>query len=155
MKNSNDPIWNRSRDLPSRPCCNNNAYTADNSPEEGSFLSQLAGQITSYIEHRLTGLQLVKKSPYFMQPEVQYLFHKSPPITPLRCQTNPIQPPPPPPYSMSLIYRLMFSSHLPLGLPSGLVVSHFPKRFSYATGLKLLRIGDHEDCGVGCCLAAL
>ena len=78
---------------------------------------------------KLTGLQLVKKFPAFLwNPKVHYRTHKHPPSVPILGQPNPVHIPP----SHLLESILILSTHLCLGLPSGLFPSCFPTKTLYA-----------------------
>ena len=78
---------------------------------------------------KLTGLQLIKKFPPFLwNPKVHYRTHKRPP--PVLSWASPIQSTYPHPTSWRSI--LILSTHLRLGLPSGLFPSGFPTKTLYA-----------------------
>ena len=61
-------------------------------------------------------------------PKVHYRTHKRPPPVPILCQLNPVHIPHPT-YWRSI---LILSTHLRLGLPSGLFPSGFPTKTLYA-----------------------
>ena len=61
-------------------------------------------------------------------PKVHYRTHKRPPPVPILGQTNPVHIPHP----TSWRYILILSTHLRLGLPSGLFPSGFPTKTLYA-----------------------
>ena len=76
---------------------------------------------------KLTGLQLVKKFPAILwNPKVHYRTHKRPPPVPILSQPNPVHIP------TSWRSILILSTHLRLGLPSGLFPSGFPTKTLYA-----------------------
>jgi hypothetical protein len=60
-------------------------------------------------------------------PKVHYRIHKCPPPAPILSQLDPVLTPHP----TSLRSILIFSSHLRLGLPSGLFPSGFPTKTLY------------------------
>ena len=60
-------------------------------------------------------------------PKVHYRIHNSPPPVPTLSQLDPVQPPHPTSWRSILIV----SSHLCLGLPSGLFPSDFPTKTLY------------------------
>jgi hypothetical protein len=62
-----------------------------------------------------------KISPFWWNPEVHYRAHKSPPLDPILSQFAPSIP-------VSLGSILKLSSHLHLGLPSGLLPSGLPTK---------------------------
>jgi hypothetical protein len=63
-------------------------------------------------------------------PKVHYCVHKRPQLVSILNQINPIQPNPSHPICIRSI--LLFSTHLRLGLPSGLFPSDFPPNIPYA-----------------------
>jgi hypothetical protein len=69
-------------------------------------------------------------------PKVHHRIHKSPPPVPILNQINPVCAPPHPTSRRSI---LILSSHLRLGLPSGLLPSGFPTKALYAPLLSLIR----------------
>ena len=78
---------------------------------------------------KLTGLQLVKKFRAFLwNPKVHYRTLKRPPPVPNLGQPNPVHIPPHPTSWRSI---LILSTHLRLGLPSGLFPSGFPTNTLY------------------------
>ena len=60
-------------------------------------------------------------------PKVHYRSHKCPPLFPILSQLDPVHTPHP----TSLRFILILSSHLRLGLPSGLFPSGFPTKTLY------------------------
>jgi hypothetical protein len=60
-------------------------------------------------------------------PKVNYSVHNSPPLVPILSQIQSI-----PPHPISLIFILILSSYLHLGLPSGPFPSSFPTKILYA-----------------------
>ena len=68
-------------------------------------------------------------------PKVYCCIHKSLPPVPILSQINPVYAPHP----TSRRSMLLLSSHLRLGLPSGLVLSVFPTKTLYAPLLSLIR----------------
>jgi hypothetical protein len=66
-------------------------------------------------------------SQHFMEPEGSLLCSQEPPLFPILSQINPIQ-------SIYLQSTLILSTHLRLGLPSGLFPSGFPTIILYAFG---------------------
>jgi hypothetical protein len=58
------------------------------------------------------------------KPKVHYRVHKSPPLDPIPSQLNPVRPSIP----VSLRSSLMLSSHLRLGLSSGILPSGIPTK---------------------------
>ena len=73
---------------------------------------------------KLTGSAASQEIPRTLwNPKVHHLIHKCPPSVP--TWANSIQSPPPPPSRRSIS---ILSSHLRLGLPSGLFPSGFPTR---------------------------
>jgi hypothetical protein len=65
--------------------------------------------------------------------EVHYHAHNSPPLAPILSHINPVHTTPS--YLRSI---LILSTHLHLGLPSGLFPSHFPTKLLYAFFFSLL-----------------
>jgi hypothetical protein len=63
------------------------------------------------------------------KPKVHCRFHNSPQLVPILTHINPVHAPPPFPTSRS---TFILSSHLRLGLPSGLFPSHWPIQTLYA-----------------------
>jgi hypothetical protein len=61
-------------------------------------------------------------------PKVHYRIHKGPPLVPILSQINPVHTTP----SYLSKNHLNISSHLRLGLPSGLFPSGFPTKIPYA-----------------------
>ena len=61
-------------------------------------------------------------------PKVLYRNHKCPPPAPILSQLDPVHTPP---HSTSWRSMLILSSHLCLGLPSGLIPSGFPTKTLY------------------------
>jgi hypothetical protein len=74
---------------------------------------------------KLTGLQIVKKFPAFMEPEVHYRIRNCPSPVPILSQLDPAHTPTHPTFWRPI---LILSSHLHLGLPSGLFPSGFPTK---------------------------
>jgi len=71
---------------------------------------------------KLTVTQLVKKYPaLFWNPKIHYRVHKDPPLFPVLTQSTPSHP-------TAVRSVLILSSHLRLGLPSGLFYSDFPMK---------------------------
>jgi hypothetical protein len=68
-------------------------------------------------------------------PKFHYRIHKCPPTVPTLSQTNPVTAPHPTSWRSILIW----SSHLRLGLPSGLFPSDFPTKTLYTPLLSLIR----------------
>ena len=94
----------------------------------------LTARITALLE-KLTGFQLVNKFPRILwNPKVHYRIHKCPPPVPILCQLHPVHPPHP--NSRSI---LILSSHLRLGLPSGLFPSGLPNKTLYTPLLSPIR----------------
>jgi hypothetical protein len=69
-------------------------------------------------------------------PKVSYLIHKCPPPVPIQSQLNPVHSP----TSQFLRIHLNVSSHLRLGLPSGLFPSDFPTKTLYTPLLSPIRV---------------
>jgi len=65
--------------------------------------------------------------PIFWNPKVHYCIHKCPPPVPILSQLDPVHTP------TSWRSILILSSHLSLGLPSGLFPSGFPTKTLYMT----------------------
>jgi len=61
-------------------------------------------------------------------PEVHYRYHKCPPPVPISSQVNVVYVPPHP---LSWRPNLILSSHLRLGLPSGLFPSSLPTKIQH------------------------
>ena len=73
-----------------------------------------------------TGLQLVKKFPCVSRnPKVHYSIHNRPPPVSILGQPNPVHKP------TSHRSILILSTHVRLGLPSGLFLSGFPTKTLY------------------------
>jgi hypothetical protein len=86
---------------------------------------------------KLTGLQLVKKFPAFLwNPKVHYSIHNCSPPVSILSQPNPVHTP------TSHFWRsfLILSSHLRLGLPSGVLPSGLPIQTRVFTEKKVSRI---------------
>ena len=91
---------------------------------------------------KLTGLQLVKKFPTFYGTQkVPYCIQKCPPTAPILSQINSLHT------SNLTSYRsiLILSSHLRLGLPSGLFPSGFPTKTVYTPLLSPIRVTCHTN----------
>jgi hypothetical protein len=74
---------------------------------------------------KLLVIQLVKQQSAFVwNPKVYYRVHRSPLLDPVVSQLNPLAPSKP----ISLKSSLILSSHLRLGLPSGLLLSELPTK---------------------------
>jgi hypothetical protein len=74
------------------------------------------------------GAELLENFPNILcNPKVHYRVHKGTPLVPILSQINPLHTTPS--YLRSI---LIFSSHLCLGLPSGLFPSVFPTKILYA-----------------------
>ena len=72
-----------------------------------------------------------QETPHILwNPKVHYRTHKRPPPVPILGQPNPIQSTYPHPTSWRSI--IILSTHLRLGLPSGLFPSGFPTKTLYA-----------------------
>jgi hypothetical protein len=69
------------------------------------------------------------------EPKVHYRIHKSQPLVPNLSQLHPVHTFQP----YFLRYILILSSHLRLGLPSGLFLSHFPTEVLYTFLISLMR----------------
>ena len=74
-------------------------------------------QIPSLKANRFSASQEIRRIP--LEPKVYYHIHKSPSSFPILSQINPVHDLPPKPTSCKSI--LILSSHLRLGLPSGLL----------------------------------
>jgi hypothetical protein len=84
-------------------------------------------------------------------PNVHYRVHKSPPLVPTLSQINPVHTTHP----LSLRPVLIVSTHLPLGLPSGLLPSGFTINILHAFlsspfVLHVLPISSSYSCKVLC-----
>jgi len=88
--------------------------------------------IVSYNVLRRT--QLVRKFPPFIEFEIYYRVHKSPPLVPVFNQMHPAHTLP----SYFPRSSLTLSSHLLLCLPSGLFSSDFPIRTLYKFVMSLI-----------------
>jgi len=73
--------------------------------------------------------------PVLWNPKVHYRIHKFPPPVPVLSQLNPVHAPHPTSWRSILI----LSSHLRLGLPSGLFPSGFPTKTLYTPLLSPIR----------------
>ena len=73
---------------------------------------------------KLTGSQLLKKLRILWNPKFHYRIHKCPPPVPTLNQINPVHGPHP----FSGRFILLLSSHIHLGLPSGLLPSGSPSK---------------------------
>ena len=94
---------------------------------------------------QLTGLQLVKKFPCISRnPKVHYRTHKRPPPFYILGQQNPVHIP-----TSHLLERsvLILSTHLRLGLPSGLFPSGFPTKILYTplSSSRIRRLYKYKD----------
>ena len=74
-------------------------------------------------------------------PKVHYRTHKRPPAVSILGQPNPVHIPSSHPWRSILI----LSTHLRLGLPSGLLPSGFPTKTLYAPLSSLIRLYDPND----------
>jgi len=85
------------------------------------LLTYLLTPWTKVLLEKLTGSQLVKKFPAFNKtPKVHYHINKCPPPVPILNQLYPVRAP-----KSHFLKILILSSHLRLGLPSGLFPSGF------------------------------
>ena len=86
-------------------------------------------QSPSWEPNRFSASQEI--SHIFWNPKVHYRIHKCPPTVPIQSQLDPVHKPPSYPSFWRSI--LILSSHLRLGLPSGLFPSGFPTVTLYTT----------------------
>ena len=105
--------------------CNGSDWALSNNDPSLVKLYYLLTPWCRILLEKLTGLQLVKKFPAFLwNPKVHYRIDKRPPPAPILGQTNP--------HPTSWRSILTLSTHLRLGLPSGLFPSGFPTKTLYA-----------------------
>jgi hypothetical protein len=89
------------------------------------FLTYLLTPGCRTLFEKLIGTQLVKKYPAFLRnPKVHNRINKSLPLDPILSQPNPVRPIDPCLHKI----HFMLSSHLRLGLPSGLLPSGLPTK---------------------------
>ena len=89
-------------------------------------LRYLPTPYSTVLLEKLTGSQS-RISTHFMEPECSSPIHKCPPPVPILSQLDPVHTP-----------TLILSSHLRLGLPSGLFPSGFPTRTLYTSFLSTI-----------------
>ena len=102
--------------------------TLSNSVFLRNLLTYLLTPWCRVLLEKLIGLQLVKKIPRILwNPKVHHRTHKRPPTVPILGQPNSVTYPHP----TSWISILILSTHLRLGLSSGLFPSGFPTKTLY------------------------
>jgi len=110
-----------------RPRCPLNSWMVDHGAGLALYLLTACGRVLE----KLTGFQLVKKYPHFMEPRRFITAFTSAHHLSLSWASS-IQSVPPHPTSWKSI---LISSHLRLGLPSGLFPSGFPTKNLYTSHL--------------------
>jgi hypothetical protein len=95
-------------------------------PHTGGFLPYLLTPRSRVLLEKLTGFQLVKKYPHFMESESS-LSHLQLPATCPRPEPDQYSPCP---HLISWRFILILSSHLRLGLPRSLFLSGLPTKIA-------------------------
>jgi len=94
-----------------------------------NLLTQSMEQVPSWKDNQLSASQEIPR--ILWNPKVHYRIHKCSPPVPLLTQNDPVHAPHPTSWRSILI----LSSHLRLGLPSGLFPSVFPTKTVHASSL--------------------
>jgi len=97
------------------------------------YLLKSIEQSASWDANRFSASQEIPHT--LWNPKAHRRVHKRPPPVPILCQINPVHIP----TSLSWRFSLILSSHLRLGLPSGLFPSGFPTKTLYTTLLSPIR----------------